>query len=59
MEKQSSKWDAIESAGPSGLEMVFTLLAEVVAVHVGVSIIEVRELSFERLFTRAKPVILF
>ena len=59
MEKQSGKWDAFRSAGSSGLEVVLTLLAEAVAVHVRVFIIEVGEPSFERLFARARPVILF
>ena len=39
--------------------MVLTLLAEAVAVHVQVSIIEIGEPSFERLFVRARSVILF
>ena len=59
MEEQSGKWDAVGSARPSGLKVVLTLLAEAVAVHVQVPIIEVWEPSFERLFARARLVILF
>ena len=57
-EEQSGKWDAVRSAGSSGLEVVLTLLAEAVAVYVQVPIIEVGELSFEKLFVRARLVIL-
>ena len=59
MEKQGDKLDAVGPAGPSGLEIVLTLLAKAVVIYVQVSIIEVGESSFERLFIRARPVILF
>ena len=42
-----------------GLKMVLTLLAEAIAIHVQFPIIEVEKPSFERLFARTKPVILF
>ena len=58
-EERSSKWDVVGSADPGNLKVVLTLLAEAVAVHVWVSIIEVEKPSFERLFAKAKPVILF
>lgn len=41
------------------LKIILTLLVEAVAIHMQVIIIEVRELSFERLFAMTRPVILF
>ena len=58
-EEQNGKWNAVGSAGPNGLEVVPTLLTKVVAVHLQVFIIEFEEPSFEGLFARTKPVILF
>ena len=58
-EEQSGKWDSFGSAGSSGFEVVFTLLAEAVAIYVRVPIIEVEKPSLERLFAKARPVILF
>ena len=58
-EEQSGKWDAVGSAGPTGLEVVFTLLTKAIVVYVQVPIIEFGKPSFERLFARARPVILF
>ena len=57
--KRGGKWDAVRSAGPSNIEMVLTLLTEAVAIFVQVSMIEIRESSFEGLFAKTKPVILF
>lgn len=46
-------------AYPSNLIMVFTLLTKMVAIHVQVPIIEVGKPSFQELFARIRPVILF
>ena len=59
MEEQSGKWNGVGPAGLSGLKVILTLLIEAIAVHVQVFIIEVGKPSFERLFARTKPVILF
>ena len=59
MEEQGSKENTIGSAGPSGLEVVLTLLAKTVIIHMQVFIIEIGEPSFEGLFARTRPVILF
>ena len=59
IEERSRKRNAIGSAGPNSLKVVFTLLAEAVAIYMRVSIIEVEESSFERLFARTRLVILF
>ena len=40
------KWDAVSASGAGGVKMIFALLAEVVALHVGLPDIEVRERSF-------------
>ena len=57
--EQGGKWDMIGSAGLSSLKIIFTLLAEAIAIHVQVIIIEVEKLSFKRLFAKTRPVILF
>lgn len=44
--ERSCKWDAVSASGAGGVKMIFSLLAEVVALHVGLPEIEVRERSF-------------
>ena len=57
--EQSGKWDAIGSTSLSNLKIIFTMLIKAIAIHVQVSIIEVKKLSFKGLFAKTGPVILF
>lgn len=57
--KQGGKWDTIGSASPNGLKIVLILLAEAKTIYMQIPIIEVGEPSFEGLFAKSRPVILF
>ena len=59
MEEQGSKKDIVRSACPHGLKIVFTLLAEMVTIHMQVLIKEIGELSFKSLFAKIRPMIMF
>ena len=48
--KKSCKKGSVGPDSPRGLKMIFTLLAEVVAVHMRFTIIYIRHLSFKGLF---------
>lgn len=47
--KQCRKWYTVWSSGASCLEMIFVLLAKVVAIYVWLSKIHVRNLNFQKL----------
>lgn len=47
-EKRDGKRGYIEAGGPSRVEMILTLLAKVIAIHMKFSEIEIWEPSFER-----------
>ena len=51
IKKRCSKRYAIRAFSSSGSKMVFTLLTQVVAFHVGLTTIHVWEPSFQKLFT--------
>ena len=51
MKKGSCKGGLVGLGGPKDLKIIFTLLAEVVAVYVRFTIIYIKQLSFKRLFT--------
>lgn len=57
--KQGNKWDTVGPADPSGFKLIFILLAKTIATNIQVTIIEIKELSFEELFARTNSVILF
>ena len=50
--ERSGKGCLIRPNGTGGDKMILTLLAEVVVFHVRFTIVEVRELGFERTFSR-------
>ena len=50
---EKKKRGTVKANGTGGSEMILTLLTEVVALHVGLTIIEVREPSFQLSFSVA------
>ena len=52
MQKQSYEWNSFWPFGPGGFEVILTLLAKLIAVHVQITIVKVQELGLERLFAR-------
>ena len=50
LKKESCKGDSVGLDDPRGIKIIFTLLAEVVAVHMQFTIIYIQHLSFKGLF---------
>ena len=51
-QKRSCKWNSVWPFGPGGFEVILTLLAKSIAVHMQIIIVKVRESGLERLFAR-------
>lgn len=58
IEKWGGKSDIAGPVSPGGLKMLHTLLAKAVAIYIQVNIIKVREMSFEELFAKIRPLVL-
>lgn len=54
MEKQGGKKDLIWPISPSGFEIIFKLLAELIVIQVSIPIIQDRRLSFKEPLIRCK-----
>lgn len=52
MQKQYGKYDTVKLDSSNNLKVLLILLTKTIVVHVQVSIVEVRNISFERLFLR-------
>ena len=59
IEERGNKWDMVGSTGFSNLKIILTLLAKAVVIYMQVLIIEIEKPSFEGLFMKTKPMILF
>lgn len=58
LKKQGDKKNAVGPISPGNVKIVFTLLAKLVAIYMRVSIIEIRKPNFEKLFARARLLVL-